>query len=57
MISGLVEVMHEIAQSLQRSQHVALWIFLVASKPSGVIIVTVLNNNVSKSETAHTSAC
>ena len=40
-ISGLVEVMHEIAQSLQLSQHVALWIFLVASKPSGVIIVTV----------------
>ena len=30
---SLVEVMHEIAQSLQLSQHVALWIFLVASKP------------------------
>ena len=34
--------MHEIAQSLQLSQYVALWIFLVASKPRGVIIVAVL---------------
>ena len=40
--------MHEIAQSLQLSQHVALWIFLVASKPSGVIIVTVLTTTLVK---------
>ena len=40
--------MHESAQSLQRSQHVALWIFLVASKASGVIIVTVLTTTLVK---------